>query len=58
VYTTADGGAHRSKVHLPDAPRDIDSTNQDVTLVAPVAGGQPAPVLDGIGPTRLAVRRV
>jgi photosystem II stability/assembly factor-like uncharacterized protein len=52
VFATADGGAHWSKVHLPDPPRGIDSTNEHVALYAPVAGGQPALVLDGLGPRR------
>jgi hypothetical protein len=52
VYTTVDGGAHWSKVPLPEPPPSIDSTNQDRAFAVPAAGGQLALVLEGIGPRR------
>jgi photosystem II stability/assembly factor-like uncharacterized protein len=49
VLATADGGAHWTKVHLPQAPPGIDSTNQGGALVVPTHGGDLALVLQGVG---------
>jgi photosystem II stability/assembly factor-like uncharacterized protein len=52
VLTTADGGAHWTKVHLPLAPPGIDSTNQGGALAVPTHGGDLALVLRGVGSGR------
>jgi photosystem II stability/assembly factor-like uncharacterized protein len=52
VLATADGGAHWTKVHLPQAPPGIDSTNQAGALVVPTHGGDLALVLQGVGTGR------
>ncbi|HYW25286.1 MAG TPA: hypothetical protein VE953_14050 [Terriglobales bacterium] len=52
VLTTADGGAHWSRVHLPQPPQDIDSTNQFGALAVPADGGRVALLLGGVGARR------